>query len=181
MLKSAPVPETLTQTLASRFWAKVQKTDGCWKWIGGTTSFGYGVVEISRNPRRRTQAHRVSWELHYGPIPDGMDVLHSCDNPPCTRPDHLFLGTALDNQQDAINKKRRPLVPDGLVTSWINQPRKLFSDDQIRQIRELYESQRHWPRNKARPYSLKGLAKLFDTSFEEIAHIVHGRVYKHVA
>jgi hypothetical protein len=110
-----------------------------------------------------------------------MDVLHKCDNPPCTRPDHLFLGTDLENQRDAISKGRRPKLYQGMSQNLPRHPRRLFSDDEVRKIRELYESQRHWPRNKARPYSLKGLATLFNTSFPEIAHIVHRHVYKDVA
>jgi hypothetical protein len=173
----SPAP---TKSLAERFWSKVEKTEGCWRWNGNRTTFGYGIVEVSTNPRRRTGAHRVSWELHFGPIPEDIDVLHHCDNPPCTRPDHLFLGTDLENQNDAIDKKRRPRVPDGLAASWTNSPRRIFTEDEVRRIRDLYESQRHWPRNISRPYSLKGLAEMFNTSFPEIAHIVHRRVYKNV-
>ncbi len=87
--------------LEVRFWRNVQKTDGCWAWAGCTTAFGYGIL-------RPFAAHRYSWTLHVGPIPDGMLVLHKCDNPPCTRPDHLFLGTQMDNVRDMLAKGRKP-------------------------------------------------------------------------
>ncbi len=90
--------------LEQRFWPKVEKTGTCWVWQGATDSHGYG--QIHEEPRGHSQAHRVSWELAYGPIPEGLDVLHCCDNPPCVRPTHLFLGTQLDNNLDAINKGR---------------------------------------------------------------------------
>lgn len=94
------------RSLVDRFWEKVNKTETCWLWTASTQG-GYGQIghDIYLRPVR---AHRVSWELHYGPIPAGLDVLHKCDNPPCVRPDHLFIGTALDNVQDMLRKERQP-------------------------------------------------------------------------
>jgi hypothetical protein len=86
-----------------RFWPKVAKGDGCWEWQGSRHPSGYGVIGASRHQRAR-MAHRVSWELHHGPIPDGLDVLHHCDNKPCVRPDHLYLGTDLENARDRIER-----------------------------------------------------------------------------
>lgn len=103
-----------TTTLAARYWAKVAK-DGptlvpelgrCWRWTASTTSFGYGQLNPGWRNAAPVRAHRVSWEIHNGPIPAGLDVLHRCDNPPCSNPDHLFLGTALDNMRDMIAKGR---------------------------------------------------------------------------
>ena len=88
-------------SLEQKFWEHVQKTDGCWLWIGARNSEGYGYLRFNYAQLR---AHRVSWELHFGPIPDGLFVLHHCDNPPCVNPSHLFLGTNGDNMLDAINK-----------------------------------------------------------------------------
>lgn len=90
-----------------RLWARVVKspeTDGCWVWMGAVCGKGYGVIGVEK--QRMEMTHRVSWRIHRGEIPDGMDVLHTCDNPPCMRPDHLFLGTQLDNMRDASKKGR---------------------------------------------------------------------------
>ena len=86
-----------------RFWMQVHKSSGCWVWVGNRIPQGYGTIGVGGKPVR---AHRYSWELHNGPIPDGLFVLHRCDNPPCVRPDHLFLGTALDNSRDCVDKGR---------------------------------------------------------------------------
>ena len=76
---------------------------GCWLWTGCVKAHGYGVIFI----KNKTQyAHRVSWELHRGPIPDGLFVLHHCDVPSCVNPEHLFTGTQKDNIQDAAKKGR---------------------------------------------------------------------------
>lgn len=87
-----------------RFWEKVVKGPGCWSWTSSTSEKGgYGFLS---DRGEKVYAHRLSWELHRGPIPVGLWVLHSCDNPPCCNPEHLFLGTRTDNMQDAARKGR---------------------------------------------------------------------------
>lgn len=94
-----------SKSLAERFWLKVTKTDKCWTWIGNHDSKGYGRIYDLRTRTKRL-AHRVSWELANGLIPEGMAVCHHCDNPPCVRPEHLFLGTLDDNNKDRAAKGR---------------------------------------------------------------------------
>lgn len=89
--------------LADRFWRKVDKTGDCWLWAGSTNIHGRGQVNIDKH---MISAHRVAYELTYGPIPDGLWVLHHCDVPLCVRPDHLFLGTHHDNMRDMAIKQR---------------------------------------------------------------------------
>lgn len=93
------------EPLEVRFWKFVDKRgpDECWGWKGTTNNTGYGNISVHQRPK---QAHRVSYELNIGPIPEGMDVCHTCDNPPCTNPNHLFAGTRQDNVDDMIAKER---------------------------------------------------------------------------
>ncbi len=93
-----------TQTPEELFWARIEKTDGCWLWRGGGLR-GYGIFS-SRRLGRHGYAHRFAWEFTHGPIPDGLRVLHRCDNPPCCNPAHLFLGTQADNVADMWAKGR---------------------------------------------------------------------------
>lgn len=90
-------------TPQERLERKVQvMPNGCWEWQGNTDNHGYG--EIRGLGQRR--AHRLSWVIHRGPIPEGMDLLHHCDNPPCVNPEHLFPGTQGDNNRDRSLKGR---------------------------------------------------------------------------
>lgn len=90
-------------TLENRFWYHVDKSGECWIWTASCGEKGYGQFKVGKTMER---AHRVAWELENGPIPDGIDVLHTCDNRKCCNPKHLFLGTDLDNMRDMINKGR---------------------------------------------------------------------------
>jgi hypothetical protein len=96
-------------SLGQRFWKFVEKSDGCWLWTGQRTPEGYGRFVVGRTPKKKglnKGAHRFSWELHHGAIPEGLVVCHHCDNPSCIRPDHLFVGTVSDNTQDMLRKGR---------------------------------------------------------------------------
>jgi hypothetical protein len=107
-----------------RFWSKVNKTEGCWLWEACVNSWGYGQFKLNG---KQKQAQRVSWMLNFGPIPEGMEVLHKCDNPPCVRPDHLFLGSQDDNMKDKNYKNRQAFGE--------RQGSAKLTEDQIRLIR----------------------------------------------
>lgn len=86
------------------FWAKVEKSDSCWNWIAGKTKQGYGKIQVGRV---WFLASRFSYMLHNGLLPkDKPFVLHSCDNPSCVNPAHLWAGTQLDNINDMVSKGR---------------------------------------------------------------------------
>lgn len=108
-----------------RFWARVDKTTECWLWVGAKFRCGYGAICAWD---RRVYAHRFSYEHHFGPIPAGKLVCHTCDNRLCVRPDHLFLGTPADNVHDAIAKGRMGFTGRA-------NPNARLSTDQVHAIR----------------------------------------------
>lgn len=142
--------------LNTRFWDRVTKTETCWIISGAHTKFGYGLIG-------HQLAHRFSWELNVGPIPDGLWVLHKCDNPPCVNPDHLFLGTPKDNQQDAAKKGHLPRGE--------SNHRAKLREAQVIEIR-----------NRHRNGELgRTLAKEFGISENGVSCIVNLKTWKHCA
>jgi hypothetical protein len=103
-MKPGPKPEPLDQRLARM----TDRTGECWEWAGSLDSDGYGQMTVSSelSSSRKLKSHRVAWILAHGPIPVGLGVLHRCDNRRCCRPDHLFLGTQIDNMRDCVSKGR---------------------------------------------------------------------------
>lgn len=93
------------------FWERKTITlTGCWEWVGSRRHRGYGQVNFKGKIRK---AHRVAWELSFGIVPDGLSVLHKCDNPPCINPDHLFVGDQQDNINDMFTKGRQKAPGNG--------------------------------------------------------------------
>lgn len=114
---------TITDKYQKSFWDKVKKydSDKCWDWLGCKNKQGYGKIGIG--PSECVNAHRVSWVIHNGQIPDDMFVCHKCDNPSCTNPEHLFLGTRQDNINDMMIKKRSRHFKKNLYYGVIEQKR----------------------------------------------------------
>lgn len=143
-----------------RFWSRVQKSDGCWTWTGSKDGDGYGFVG-------RDRAHRFSYELANGPIPKGLCVLHTCDNPPCVRPDHLFLGTHADNVADRHAKGRDSHKPRVPVRIGEAQPMAKLTNAVVAEIRAAY----------ATGTSTRDLAKRHGVSQPTISRVVRGRLW----
>lgn len=147
--------------LADRFWSKVEKTSGCWEWGACRDPRGYGRIGSLNNTHRSVLAHRVAYELSVGPIPDGLEVCHKCDNPPCCNPDHLFLGTQADNMRDMAEKGRQPRGEDSISSS--------LTWDQAREIRRRYSKRRG---------TVVALAAEFGVHWVTISKIGLGKTYR---
>lgn len=138
-------------SIEERFWDKVKRqgTDQCWPWLAGCYHASgpnmYGCIWAGGKMRG---AHRVSWELHFGPIPTGAQVLHHCDNPRCVNPHHLFLGTNYDNVQDKMRKGR--LGPRGGESNG----RSVLTKDQIVGVRRRYAANEAYQRELAEEYGV---------------------------
>lgn len=112
-------------TAKERFWKFVIRVGSCWEWAGGVQRGGYGhfMYHIGRAAVRQVGSHRFSWEMLYGPIPEGLHVCHTCDNPRCVRPSHLWLGTDKTNAEDKMRKGRGNLES----RRWIH-PRRRYAN-----------------------------------------------------
>lgn len=148
------------KTLARRFWSNVEKSDGgCWMWIGTKVNKGYGVIGYRG---KAIGAHRMSYIIHHGEIPDGMILLHSCDNPSCVNPDHLRLGTRAENCADKVAKGRQN-------RGETNSNAKVTETDVI-EMRRLY----------ANGSTCAELAEKYSLSGVGVWQIVTGRNWKHI-
>jgi hypothetical protein len=145
-----------------RFWSKVDKSDACWVWTGMRNDSGYGLFILKG---RYLRAHRIAFQLTSGNVPQGICVCHHCDNPPCVRPDHLFLGTVADNNADMVAKGRnRNKVHLGEQ----NGQSKLTSK-QVDEIRFRYA---------AGGITQRELARQYGVSNSLIGHIVTRRFWR---
>lgn len=106
---------------------------GCWEWRGSRRPTGYGVVSIGQQKLEYT--HRVSWQVHFGPIPQGAYVCHRCDNPPCLNPTHLFLADHDGNMADMVTKGRHAYG--------IRQGRAKLTPEMVREIRGQRDVSQH--------------------------------------
>lgn len=180
-------------TPEQRFWSKVEKSsepDGCWIWVAGLGKGGYGQFCWDG---RSAGAHRFSYILHFGDIPDGLDVLHHCDNPPCIRPDHLFAGTNLDNTLDSMAKGRRAsgdrngsrLYPERLKRGDDNPVRR--NPEILRRGEQHHEAKLTADAVRAIRIGLDAgetkasLARRFGVSDAVIHSVAKGKTWRHVA
>lgn len=143
-----------------RFWNKVEKTPTCWLWTGYRQRDGYGKLTVAG---RSVRAPRYSWEITNGPIPDGMQVCHHCDNPPCVRPDHLFLGTGRANAADR-NSKNRQALGERNRNARLTEPLVL-------ELRELHRV----------GHGSAELARRFGLGEDAVRFAVTGRTWRHIA
>jgi len=140
-----------------------KKEAACWEWIGAKDRDGYGRINVGPD-KRSYQAHRLAWELTYGPIPEGVFVCHHCDSPGCVNPNHLFLGSNSDNIQDALKKGRKWKFPD---RSGENHPRAKLTWDNVQYIRE----------NQG-VITQREMAQTFGVSISTIAMVVTNRNWR---
>lgn len=152
---------------AAMYHKRVIKQEGCWGWRGKTDRRGYPFFELRRNGGvAMYRAHRLSYEIHVGGIPENLSVLHHCDNPPCTKPDHLFVGTARDNSNDKVLKDRQARgerLPQAKLT--------------YGQVVDILNRLAVFPRQRG---AMTAIARAFNVSVATISDIERGISWKHV-
>lgn len=156
---------------ADRFWSKVDigNKDDCWIWTAKVSRNGYGRFHqtVKKGVYKQFGAHRVSYEITNGEIPDNMVVCHKCDNPKCVNPNHLLLGTQSENLID-MHKKKRWTSND---RSGENNNSSKLTEDKVREIRKKY---------KPRIYTARMLAEEYNVSIPLIEKILSRKLWKEV-
>ena len=166
----------LRMTTEQRFWAKVKKTNGCWIWMASKRAKGYGAFAYHiAGAFIQDRAHRYSWKIHKGSIPDGMCVLHNCpggDNPACVNPAHLFLGTKAQNNTDMVQKERynRSRNPYGRYRRGETHPAAKLNDERITEIR----------RRRAHGDSFGKLSAEYGIALGHVFRICKGTAWRHI-
>lgn len=161
-----PIGTRARGTVEDRFFRSLAKTeDGCWNWIGRFVGKGYGSIGLGGKGAKQKLVHRLSYEIHKGPIPDGMVVMHTCDNPRCVNPDHLEAGTQSQNIKDAFARGRKINLPSGIKGD-DHGASKLTSKD----VLEIRES----------TLSMNALAKLYGVSRSAIERVRYRKTWRHI-
>lgn len=148
-----------------RFWGRIDRSAGpnsCWMWTAGKFTEGYGAIHFRNS---LWKASRVAWILVNGEIPEGMWVIHRCDNPPCCNPAHLFLGTAADNTHDMVAKDR--VCRTSGEARWSAK----VTEEIVRDMRRRYIP---------RVVTLQQLADEYGVSFQLVSLIVNRKIWTHV-
>jgi len=147
-----------------RFWEKVDKRDDneCWEWKAGINSTGRGIFQYGG---KAIHAHRFSWMLANGKIPDGAFICHTCDNGKCVNPKHLFIGNALINNRDCFAKRRHPILRGE------KDPKSKLNNEKVLKIVELY---------KSGDYSQYQLGEMFGVSRSGILTILRGNSWAEI-
>jgi len=151
--------------LEQRFWRYVRKTDSCWLWTGATTNGGYGVINRGERGLGLVRAHRLSYEMHVGPIPEGQMACHRCDTPRCVNPAHLFLGSQSENMSDCSRKGRAR----GNNLRGSAHPGSKLTEPDVVAIRE-----------KRAHTSLNALAREYGVSKRTVLFVAQCRHWRHV-
>ena len=169
-IKSSPCfvryhPGTIN-TIMNRFYSHVMLPDenGCMIYIGAKNHYGYGIFY---DRTRQIRAHRFSYERHLGKIPNGLFVMHSCDNPQCVAPEHLSVGTHQDNMNDCKRKSRNYLIPARYGHD--SNLSKLKEKDVI-EIRKQLEM----------GLSIKNIANRFNVTTQNIKYIKIKKIWAHI-
>ena len=158
-------------TIEERFWAKVpERPDvGCWIWAGTSIS-GYPAIRMGRKNEPWLRAHRVSYEIHHGPVPEGLFICHKCDTPRCVRPDHLYAGTHVDNMRDMHERGRENIT--GLRPAKPGSAHFMakLSETDVHEIRKL----------RAAGCGLKEIGKQYGIAPTHVHKIAHKKVWGHI-
>lgn len=161
--------------IKERFMSKVQKTDSCWIWMASAMpNGGYGHLHFKG--KSKAQAHRVSYLLFKGDIPDGLLVCHKCNNKRCVNPDHLYLGTNRQNVLDAI---RDGLYANRKYARGSKASHAKLTDDQVREIRDKYGDIVNLGKKirSANGVTMQQLSKEYGISFAQINHLINRHTY----
>lgn len=155
------IPQRVFERIGGRY--QINSVTGCWSWTGTVDKDGYGKIHARENGvLLRFSAHRLSYLLHCGDIPEGLWVLHRCDNPGCINPDHLFLGTIKDNVKD-MNSKGRHAKGE-------KDPMAKITESDVLKIYELRKG----------GMSQRAIAELFNISGTQVSNICAGKNWTHL-
>ena len=154
----------LYKNTEEKFWKRLdKKSNGCWEWTKAHNKDGYGQTCYKG---KMVWTHRMAWIYSKGEIPEGMHVLHKCDNPACCNPDHLFLGTHKDNMNDRDKKNR---CNNKGLKGELN-PQSRYTEKDILQMREMYK----------KGMKQKEIALIFNTTQPIISNIINRKYWKHI-